>query len=62
MLSALVGLGNSRGFAGFSPETVMVQGRNGCAFSLRIGAFSPRLEGWPIFSNKVLNTDLNGFS
>jgi hypothetical protein len=52
MLSALGGLGNSRVFAGFSPETLMVRGRNGRAFSLRIGGFSPKLEGWPIFPTR----------
>ena len=49
MLSALGGLGNSRVFAGSSPETLMVQRRNGRAFSLRIEGFSPKLEGRPIF-------------
>jgi hypothetical protein len=52
MLSALGGLGNSRVFAGFLPETLMVRGRNGRAFSLRIGGFSPKLEGWPIFPTR----------
>ncbi|MFN7306053.1 MAG: hypothetical protein ACK5V0_03875, partial [Alphaproteobacteria bacterium] len=52
MLSALNGLGNSRVFAGFSPETLMVRGRNGRAFSLRIGGFSPKLEGWSIFPTR----------
>ena len=52
MLSALGGLGNSRAFAGFSPETLMVQGRNGRAFSLRNGGFSPKLEGWLIFPTR----------
>jgi hypothetical protein len=52
LLSALGGLGHSRVFAGFSPETLMVQGRNGRAFSLRNGGFSPNLEGWPIFPTR----------
>ena len=52
MLSALTGLGNSRVFVGFSPETLMVQERNGRAFSLRFGGFSPKLEGWPIFPTR----------
>ena len=52
LLSALGRLGNSRAFAGFSPETSMVQGRNGEAFSLRIGGFSPKLEGWSIFPTR----------
>ena len=51
-LSALGGLGNSRVFAGFSLETLMVRGRNSRAFSLRIGGFSPKLEGWPIFPTR----------
>ncbi len=52
MLLALGGLGKSRVFAGFSPETLMVRGRNGRAFSLRIGGYSPKLEGGVIFPTR----------
>jgi hypothetical protein len=52
MLSALRGLGISLVFAGFSPETLMVRGWNSQAFSLRIGGFSPKLEGEPIFPTR----------
>jgi hypothetical protein len=61
MLSALSGLGDSRAFAGFSPETLMVRGRNGRAVSLRIGGFSLKLEGWPIFPTRFNVLICNGF-
>ena len=54
MLSALAEPGNSRVFAGFSAKTLMVQGRNGQAFSLRIEGFSQKLEGWPIFPTRFI--------
>jgi hypothetical protein len=52
MLSALGGLGISRVFAGFSPETLMVLKRNIPAVFLQIALFSPKLEGRPIFPTR----------
>jgi hypothetical protein len=49
VLAALGGLGNFPAFAGFSPESLMVRGLNGWAFSLRSRRFSPKLEGGVIF-------------